>query len=845
MFRFKLSFLALFLLFVRLVSVRGQVTLTLQSAIVAVQSFQTLVCRVGTNSSAQFQWLFNDVALDPSHSHAISVKSSGNESKLSIAPIDFSHAGKYECRASFSGSEESDSKTLEVKSQPIAEAETTQYAIVGEDGTITCTSVFASTIFWYFAADPVNQIRSEGRFSIVMEGNRSELTIHNVSESDAASYKCVALNEVGSNDKAINLELLAKPVLQALPNTTLSKGNTFMVACRVQEGKPTPALFWSFKGTNVTSNAVISSSGTVSTLTISSLGFAHAGAYECRAVNRAGTATASTVLIVQGLPEISVSPPNLSEGILKRVQFTCSVVAYPALLTLTWKKNGVELLSGEKYEKTEINATSSVLVVKSVTAGDAGDYTCEARNSKGTSTMSATLQVIEPPPPPTNTLVTSPPTRQTVNISWTPPTSVPTNQAIEQYIVTYRSAGQSAGEVTVPSTQTAVQLVNLHPGVNYTLWVVATNRGGNSNPSNMQQFVTLPSAPSIQELRVSSVNGRVVVLEWVLEYDGGSVITSYVLEYRVNGQDWVMSNDKLNILSGKHCVTGLTPKQDYSFRLKFGNEHGSSEAKIGTITTPIGVPAAPTVPTVSMATGLSVLVKVRFTDLGLGRLETMIVNITGGGVAQSMEFTVNREVQTNEEVEQVVSGLQSGQEYRFSVAGRNAAGLGEFSGQSNPLILEDENLIYYIIAGAVGGVFLFVLLLLCCVVIVICCRRKNHGQFELKPAKTKSPTTIREPLPARSELVTDGQSQTSSRRQRRFSDHVTPFSHDVIPREAPPYPLPPPFLDNRGQSTSNSYVNFKEQLLLEDGMYYDSDWNLKDGSQPDGFVLSQNCSTDV
>ena len=36
------------------------------------------------------------------------------------------------------------------------------------------------------------------------------------------------------------------------------------------------------------------------------------------------------------------------------------------------------------------------------------------------------------------------------------------------------------------------------------------------------------AAPSIQELRVSSVNGRVVVLEWVLEYDGGSVITRLV-----------------------------------------------------------------------------------------------------------------------------------------------------------------------------------------------------------------------------------------------------------------------------------------------------------------------------
>ena len=85
--------------------------------------------------------------------------------------------------------------------------------------------MFASTIFWYFAADPVNQIRSEGRFSIVMEGNRSELTIHNVSESDAASYKCVALNEVGSNDKAINLELLGEGDLSCIMSFNIRSKN--------------------------------------------------------------------------------------------------------------------------------------------------------------------------------------------------------------------------------------------------------------------------------------------------------------------------------------------------------------------------------------------------------------------------------------------------------------------------------------------------------------------------------------------------------------------------------------------------------------------------------------------
>ena len=92
-----------------------------------------------------------------------------------------------------------------------------------------------------------------------------------------------------------------------------------------------------------------------------------------------------------------------------------------------------------------------------------------------------------------------------------------------------------------------------------------------------------------------------------------------------------------------------------------------------------------------------------------------------------------------------------------------------------------------------------------------------------------SSSNTREPLPARSELVCDGESRPSSgaRRLRRLSDHMSPFSHDAIPREAPPYPLPPPFPDDRAQTDSNSYLTLKEQLLLEDSMFYDSDWNLK------------------
>ena len=128
-------------------------------------------------------------------------------------------------------------------------------------------------------------------------------------------------------------------------------------------------------------------------------------------------------------------------------------------------------------------------------------------------------------------------------------------------------------------------------------------------------------------------------------------------------------------------------------------------------------------------------------------------------------------------------------EYRFSAAGMNAAGLGEFSEESDPITLGGwvhtqnidqlnvislflcsfsffplgdtfptfgiqkmvcfsfvvvivvivvhmstncslftEYLIYYIIAGAVGGTFL-ITLLICCVGIVICCRRKHSGQL--------------------------------------------------------------------------------------------------------------------
>ena len=63
----------------------------------------------------------------------------------------------------------------------------------------------------------------------------------------------------------------------------------------------------------------------------------------------------------------------------------------------------------------------------------------------------------------------------------------------------------------------------------------------------------------------------------------------YTLEYRRGDSEiWLHLNATVDVYSGVHCVSGLSPETPYSFRLSFQNEHGTSEHMHTQATTSLG-----------------------------------------------------------------------------------------------------------------------------------------------------------------------------------------------------------------------------------------------------------------
>lgn len=69
--------------------------------------------------------------------------------------------------------------------------------------------------------------------------------------------------------------------------------------------------------------------------------------------------------------------------------------------------------------QVDLSTFETILVVNDVQSSDYGRYECEARNEKGFSTASITLDVTSPPDPPLSLTVLNV-THDAVTLAWTP-----------------------------------------------------------------------------------------------------------------------------------------------------------------------------------------------------------------------------------------------------------------------------------------------------------------------------------------------------------------------------------------------------------------------------------------
>ena len=186
-----------------------------------------------------------------------------------------------------------------------------------------------------------------------------------------------------------------------------------------------------------------------------------------------------------------------------------------------------------------------------------------------------------PTAPGAPTGLTASPASSQMGLSWTAPVSNG-GSAITDYLVEYKLASEPTTWTTFAdgtSTSTSTTVTSLSNGSSYNFRVSAINAIGTSIASGTATATpAAPTAPG-SPTGLSGVSGNnQVSLSWTAPVsNGGSAITDYLVEYKLNSEPttWTTFVDGTST-STSATVTGLTNDLVYNFRVSAINAIGTS-----------------------------------------------------------------------------------------------------------------------------------------------------------------------------------------------------------------------------------------------------------------------------
>ncbi|XP_006558173.1 dscam family member AbsCAM isoform X3 [Apis mellifera] len=234
-------------------------------------------------------------------------------------------------------------------------------------------------------------------------GRQSELLrLNGINREDRGMYQCIVRRSEGDTAQAsAELQLGDAPpmLLYSFIEQTLQPGPAVSLKCSAA-GNPTPQVTWALDGFALPTNGrfMIGQYVTVHGDVISHVNISHVmvedgGEYSCMAENRAGKVIHAARLNVYGLPYIRLIP-KVTAVAGETLRLKCPVAGYP-IEEIKWERANREL-PDDLRQKVLPDGT---LVITSVQKkGDAGVYTCSARNKQGHSARrSGDVAVIVPP----------------------------------------------------------------------------------------------------------------------------------------------------------------------------------------------------------------------------------------------------------------------------------------------------------------------------------------------------------------------------------------------------------------------------------------------------------------
>ncbi|KAJ8667921.1 hypothetical protein QAD02_009584 [Eretmocerus hayati] len=365
----------------------------------------TCAVTVGDNP-LEFSWYFNGQLIDSQGKPEISISINKRRSTLDIESVNAEHSGEYTCSVSNLAGATTHSTSLIVNVAPLIGSFSfgEDPLNAGDATSLTCSVTKGDSpleIVWMFNSQILSMVHQD---VIVSEtGKRTkQLTIDSVSARHAGEYTCIASNTAGSSSRSAILTVNVSPQIVPfmLGDGPVNSGESMSTICTVSRGDYPMEFSWFFNGEKIMAglrdDLTISVTKRRSVLEIEAVSASHAGEYTCSVSNEAGANSHTAALIVNVPPRVgpvSIGEESVNEG--QKVIITCYLLRGDYPIEIFWTLNGEPIKSDTHPDVTIATPgeTDSLVVINSVSAHHAGEYTCNAENQAGLSSSSARLAV--------------------------------------------------------------------------------------------------------------------------------------------------------------------------------------------------------------------------------------------------------------------------------------------------------------------------------------------------------------------------------------------------------------------------------------------------------------------
>ncbi|XP_032708623.1 contactin-5 isoform X1 [Lontra canadensis] len=610
-----------------------------------------------------------------------------SQAVLEIPNIQLDDAGLYECRAENSRGKNSFRGQLQVYTYPhwVEKLNDTQLDS-GSPLRWECkaTGKPRPTYRWLKNGVP---LLPQNRIDMV----NGLLVIHNVNQSDAGMYQCLAENKYGAIYASAELKILASAptfALNQLKKTIIvTKGQEVIIECKPQ-GSPKPTISWKKGDKAVRENKRIAilPDGSLRILNASK---SDEGKYVCQGENIFGSAEIIASVSVKEPTRIELTPKRTELTVGESIVLNCKAIHDASLdVTFYWTLKGQPIdfeKEGGHFESIRAQASSADLMIRNILLMHAGRYGCRVQTTADSVSDEAELLVRGPPGPP-GIVIVEEITESTATLSWSP--AADNHSPISSYNLQARSPFSLGWQTvkTIPEIITgdmeSAMAVDLNPWVEYEFRVVATNPIGTGDPSTPSRMIrTNEAVPKTAPTNVSGRSGRrhelVIAWEPVSEEFQNGEGFGYIVAFRPNGtRGWkekmVTSSEASKFIYRDESVPPLTP-----FEVKVGvynNKGDGPFSQIVVICSAEGEPSA--APIDVKATSMSVseiLVAWKHIKESLGRPQGFEVGYWKDMEQEDAAETVKTR---GNESSLILTGLEGNTLYHFTVRAYNGAGYG-------------------------------------------------------------------------------------------------------------------------------------------------------------------------